>query len=61
MSDGQLEQDIRALLEKTREENRMYASAAYRDDRSRGNGLAARLEAIEEALLQLAHAVDENR
>ena len=59
MPDGHLEQDIRALLETTREENRMYASAAYRDDRSRGNGLAARLEAMEEALVRLARAVDE--
>lgn len=57
-----VEEDIRRLLEETRAANEQYESAKYRDPKLPGrSGISARLEAIEEGLLRLARAVDEQR
>ena len=56
---GEAERTVRELLEQTRREAEMYASAHYRRSNQEGRtGLALRLEAIEEALLRLARAID---
>ena len=55
-----IEDKIQSLLEETRTEAERYSSAHYRRPTEGKTGLALRLEAIEEALLELAKALDRN-
>jgi hypothetical protein len=57
---GVVEDAIRDLLERTRNANLQYASAHYHaEDAPAGTGLGARLDAIEQALVLIARAMDE--
>ncbi|HEX8208453.1 MAG TPA: hypothetical protein VF587_20490 [Solirubrobacteraceae bacterium] len=53
-----LEEEIRELLQETREEAKQYRSAEYREPHHGKSGLNMRLEAIEESLVRIAAAVD---
>jgi len=56
---GPIEKDLRKLLQQTRAEAELYSSAHYRREGQEGkSGLGMRLEAIEEALVRLARAID---
>lgn len=52
---GAVEKEVADLLAQTREVNQHYSSSSYDD----GPGLGRRLQAIEDALLRLARAIDE--
>lgn len=59
MNANTLEHEIQGLLDATRESAIRYGSAHYREPGATGrDGLAERLEAIEEALIRLARAID---
>lgn len=51
-----MENEIRELLEETRQRARFYGSAHYGPGET---GLGLRLDAIEEALTRLARSIDE--
>jgi len=53
----ELASEIRALLDETRQRAELYSSAKYEPEQS---GLGMRLSAIEQALIRLARAIDEN-
>jgi hypothetical protein len=53
---AEVEDEIRTLLDETRQRAERYGSAKYELE----SGLGMRLSAIEQALIRLARAIDEN-